>query len=530
MDFLTWLAIGIELIFMRGFEPALGFMLRQRRAKGLHGFHGAQKREASQMILGEAAAKSIPLGPGHCIERWLLYNHMKEEKIATAPASSTVGNDGGERASILGWITVGIVLVGLLIQLWLESHAWIGGDQVALLRLGRDFVTTGVLHPVAKSMSGGGAIPGSLLQILIGAPLAIWSDYRAPSITLLIFDLAAVILIYRVGKESLGSRFALLLVALYWLSPWRTYHSGFVWEPSFLFLPAALHFWSCWRLRNRAEILPSIVLAACMLFALQIHGSFLVLVLSTLYLLLRRTIRIHPLGALLGVLVGGITLIPTLLAYLNGTLPSSLPREGYVGYGLVHVAPVLKGALYWFRLGALDIGDPLKQTVFLDDAWISSHPAGHLAAIGVRVLQLLLIVTIGLSLWASWWLARGKEPLSGGDSAPSARGWLRSYAASGFVALVLSAALAPFTLQGWHVIVALHAASIPAALWGSTHWSRITGRFRIPAILLIILQIAVIVTIGLGNAIFRRDATPRELYQNGNFEQLRPILPAELPQ
>jgi hypothetical protein len=452
---------------------------------------------------------------------------MNEERTASDPRTPSTSGHAPSADRALAWCALAVLLLGVAIQVWLAARSWIGGDQVTLLRLGRDFIATHSLYPVAKSMSGGGSIPGSLLQILIGVPLIFWSDYHAPLVTIGLFDLLAAVLIYRVGVASLGRRFGLILLALYWLSPWRTYHSGFLWEPSFIFLPAALQFFACWKLRDRATFFPSLLLALSIVTALQIHGSFMVLALSTLVLLLRGKIRLHIAGAICGALLGGASLYPTLAAWIGGTLPSSLPSQGFIGYGLVKVFPLFKGLLYWFRLGSLDIGDPLKQTVFLDDTWIAAHPYGRAAAIGVHVLQGLLIVTIILSIWATWWYAR-RSKRSEPASVP-ARAWLRSYVMSVVIALVASAALAPFTLQGWHVIVALHAAVIPAALWVEDHRQLVTRRLAWAPVAVLLLQIIVIVTIGLGNDIFRRDHLPHELGERNNLELLRPLLPEALP-
>ncbi len=450
--------------------------------------------------------------------------------MITQPASEDASpEEHADERRALRRATYGVIAVGLLIQIFLGARSWIGGDQVTLLRLGEDFAATGHLHPIAKAMSGGGAIPGSLLQILIGLPLMIWRDYHAPLIMIGLFDLAAVLLLVAVAREALGERFALLFAVLYWLSPWRTYHSGFLWEPTFIFLPAALHLWSCWKLRDRAAFLPSMLLAASLVWAVQIHGSFLVLVIITPILLLRRRIRLGISGAVVGMLLGGLTLVPTLLAWLDGTLPSSLPREGFIGYGLVKVAPLLKGVIYWFRLGSLDIGDPLKQTVFLDSGWRAAHSWGNLAAIGVYILWSLLVLTIALSIWCSWWFFRSRRVAAPDDAREASRAWIRDYAGAALIALLCSAALAPFTLQGWHVIVALHAACMPAAVWGVDHWEKVTGRFRPVVAGIIVLQIATIVVVGFGNAIFRFDATPRELGERGNLEVLRPILPKHPP-
>ncbi len=84
----------------------------------------------------------------------------------------------------------------------------------------------GQIAPFAKIMSGGGVIPGSLLQFLVGLPLALWFDYRSPALLVILFHLAAGLLLWRLMERAFGQRFAAVYLAIYWLSPWRLYHNA----------------------------------------------------------------------------------------------------------------------------------------------------------------------------------------------------------------------------------------------------------------------------------------------------------------
>src|ERR1035437_9069821 len=218
------------------------------------------------------------------------------------------------------WLWV-VIVAGTAIYLWLLSRSWVGRDQIILLNLGQGFALTGTLHPVAKGMSGGGMIPGSLLEILIGGPLMIWQDYRAPLIPIAIFALLAGVSVYRVAKVQMGSDAALIYFLLYWLSPWRLTHAAMMWEPAFLFLPAALHLWAVSRLTPQpglptgsGRLWPSIVLGGVLLLTPQLHGSFLFLWLLTAILIYKKKIRLDWRGAALGAAIGSLTLIPAIYA------------------------------------------------------------------------------------------------------------------------------------------------------------------------------------------------------------------------
>ena len=139
-------------------------------------------------------------------------------------------------------------------------------------------------------MSGGGHVPGSLLPLLIAGPLEAWSDYRAPALLIGLGHLAAVGVLSACLGRALGGAFLAAYLAAYWLSPWRLYHAGFLWEPAYVFLPAALHLASTWRLRAGPHPGWSLVLTATLMLTLQLHASFVVLIVLTALLAARRMI------------------------------------------------------------------------------------------------------------------------------------------------------------------------------------------------------------------------------------------------
>lgn len=198
------------------------------------------------------------------------------------------------RRSTLYVSTGALLALGLALQILLWSRQWIYGDQYALLTPAVEYLATGELSPFSKRMSGGGRIPGTLLQVVVATPLRLWADFRAPALAMGLTQVVAVAILLTVGVAAYGRRFAPAFAAVYWLSPWRLYHAGFLWEPGFLLLPAALHLGCCWLLRNPLDdaeqavpvsnsttrIVASFGLGAILLATLQIHASFLVLALA----------------------------------------------------------------------------------------------------------------------------------------------------------------------------------------------------------------------------------------------------------
>jgi hypothetical protein len=195
---------------------------------------------------------------------------------------------------------------------------------------------------------------------------------------------------------------------------------------------------------------------------------------------------------------------------------------------------MLKGAWYWFRLGSLDIGNPLAQTVYTSGEWVDAHSGGAAARLGVRALQAIAFLTVIVSLVANWWYMRPlwrkwrkkEEVAETSQATDPAFEWFRFYAVNCFFALIIAAGLSPITLQGWMVIIALHAAMLPVAFW--FHRQRDEARrWRRPLLIgILVMQVVLIAVIGTGNSIFRRGALPDELNREENRSLLR-IIPGD---
>ncbi len=418
--------------------------------------------------------------------------------------------------------TICVFALGLALHIFLASRSWVAGDQIHLLNLGLEFSLHHHLRPFAKMMSGAGSNPGVLLQLLVGVPLVFLPHYQSPMIGIVFSHIIAGLLFIQVMLNGFGNRGAFFATVVYWLSPWRLYNSGFLWEPSFIFLPAALHLWASWRSRKTAGFMASFLLVLSLLMAAQIHNSAFILFLLTAFLLITRKIRVQALGAAAGFVAGSVTLVPTVMAILGKTLPATRESEGFIGNGLVLVYPVFKGVLYWFTLGALDLVRPLNETVFLDQSWIASNPAGAYARLAIRLLQLFCILSVGVSIYASWWFFRPmvwNQPQTDENST-----WFRSYAAMSFVSLVVAAGFSPIVLQGWQVVVALHAACIPVVVWASRDWyqpARSLKRGLLAAY--IAMEIILILSVGFGLSIFRKqDSLPAGIEPTSELATLFP--------
>jgi hypothetical protein len=395
-----------------------------------------------------------------------------------------------------------LFVTGLGLQTWLWLRAWVWWDQILLLRLGMRLVVDGELTLFGKIMSGGGLIPGSLLQLLIAGPLAVWFDYRSPGLLLGFSQAVGGLLLWRVAKGMGGPRLGAVYLAVYWLSPWRLYHSGFIWEPSYLLLPAALHLWALWTQRERARFGPSAVLGAVLLASPQIHVSGIVLFFATAFFWWRARPSLSIGGLASGAALGAASLLPTVLGRFQGLWPE-IETSGFPGAGFVQVFPVLKGASYWFRIASLDVGRRLRQVVLPEDGALG---------LGIGLLEVITVASVLVTLVAAF---RFLRPGRHDDRLPEpANTFGRRYVGACFVALVVSAGLSPATIQGWHTLVVLHAACLPVALW--VH-DALLRRSAGPswavwaAAAFLALRVPVVLVLGFGHPMYRLPHDPAQL-------------------
>lgn len=412
-------------------------------------------------------------------------NHSRVHTVATSCGHSRIRCR--ESRMSLWLVAAGTALVAITL-----ARATITGDLLDQLGMAVDLVQNRHVRAVGQPMSGGGAKPGALYQLLLGLPMFVWYDYRASRVLIGALAVAALFLVRRLARDFRGEAFAAWYVAIFALSPWLHLHLGDCVDISFLALPALVVLWACWRLRERAHQWPSFVLGLSLMALFQLHGSFVVPVIAVGMLAVRRRIRVGWSAFALGVAVGALTLIPTAMAALHGSLPPVAPRDGYAGLGLVQFYPLLKAVGFWMRMGAPDIGKAMHSTVFLDRDWIAAGPGHAPAAAAAWVLYASSLVMVIPGVAASVWMARG---CGGAAAQDPVIAWLRTVVGAYFAAVLASAALSPVVLQGWHLIVAYPVACIPPALWIHANWS--TGTRRVRAVMLYFVSARVPVTLAI---------------------------------
>ena len=407
------------------------------------------------------------------------------------PPPATPPGIFGDRGTI---VAVAVAGLALQVLLWWRS-LWIYRDQAELLELGLELAAGGRLAPFGKLMTGDLLIPGVLLELLVGLPLLAWADPRAPVALFLPLHAAAAWILWRILERDLGRSVAGVFLALFWLSPWRLYHAGFLWEPGYLMLPAAVHLAACRALAERPRFAPSAAVGATLALTFQLHASAVVLAAATALLLWRRRIRIAWGGLATGALAGALTLLPTAAAWLGGQRPDRPAVD--VELGLRFGSP-FKAVLYWLRMGSLDLGRRFRETVFCDPH-AAAAGAGDWRLCGLAgALALVAVVSTVIALLA-WRRFLGRR------SATPRAAWYRGYALAMVGGSMAAALVSPVLLQSWHLLVALPAATLPVAIWFAAIWPGVAGWRRGALALFVLLRPALALLLAFGHPMF---ATP----------------------
>jgi hypothetical protein len=392
--------------------------------------------------------------------------------------------------------------IGLLIALGMLARSQVGGDQLDLLARGWLLAAKGRWIAYGNPMSTGGKAPGAITSLLVALPLFLWRDHRAASSLVLVFHVAAYLLLDGTLKRILTPYERVLLALLYWLNPWQLYYASFLWNPNYLYLFGAVHLWSALAQRERGRFWPSFLHVAGLGLALQIHASCLLLVVASALLAWRRYFRVHWPGALLGGLIAAIPLIPWAIEVTAHPAIVTEASKGFPGRGLLLVFPLLRGLLYWMRYASLSVSQRIDAFDFSDflgsDRWLG--PGLRVISGGVLAATVAVPLLANLRLWRRGGrILRQRLP-----PGVTARAWLKGYARVCFVAAAFVFAISPTTVMSWQVLILFHAAILPVILWlGALGRSRHGAWVALGTRGYAAVEIALLIAMALGGSQYR---------------------------
>lgn len=257
-----------------------------------------------------------------------------------------------------------MLLLSAALTLVLGRNEHFDFTQVQFLLHGLHAAFTGQYLPFGVEGGLWGNNPGVLSSWLVGFPFKLVSSSYAPLYLQVLLDVLALILMLRALTQLFAPRAVMLGALFLTLGPWALGTTGF--NPAgFLSLGSALVLSSLVVLRRDRDLkisgLHRLVSTLCLFlgltWCLQVHSSWPVLWLMVLLLWLRRDISLSLVGLILGLILAGLSLAPYLAQVASNPSLTNITNaeqlEGYWGYGIVHVYPLLLGLLDVLRLGSL---------------------------------------------------------------------------------------------------------------------------------------------------------------------------------
>lgn len=365
-----------------------------------------------------------------------------------------------------------VILLGLALSFWYQINQLVDGDQLQMIDRGYRAAYLGLWPATGNAASVVGNVPGFLSTAVVAGPLLLWDSPYAPVIMLVALRLVGFLLIAAVMREVFAKSpvMAVVVALMLWLNPWVQYDS-LLYNPAYLIFCAGLHLYTAWRLRTDPRFIWSFLHVLAIALAMQLHFSWPLLAFMSAYLWWRGLIKVNVWGTLVVVMLALVSLLPYLQALLSNPdlahNPDPEARERYIGWGAVHVYPVLKSVIYWLRYAAWAFPSKLVNDAGFD--WLMPWHWLEVSVIWLwRLLQYgLAVVTIIVALAANLVALRtirGRWRRHDGV-VDRPVDWLVLYAFGAFVAMLISAGLSPLVFNYWHLILILPAALVPLLVW-----------------------------------------------------------------
>lgn len=355
------------------------------------------------------------------------------------------------RARLLWWTTF---LGGLALSVFMASRSQVGGDQQLLLDLGWQFMKGNWL-PYGMPTSAGGRSPGGLMGLIIGGPMSVWSDHRAPILFTIFLHAAAFLLLVRTLGRGLTSEGRWLLLLFLWLNPWRIYFSAHLWNANLMFPIGVVHLVTAWSMRSRPVAWATFLHAGAVGFAFQIHTSFAILAILSLVLFATRMIRVHWGGFVAAVVVCAGALLPWVLAVVES--PDLLPgSKGFPFRGLVFGFPLLRGILYWLRYGSLAVSGGMTHFDFDDSL---GETGGAVVGFGASCVAFVANITLLVPICANGFFMKRIAKRRPWRLPPTdrRREWFWRSLVVALVAALVAFAVSPTEVMFWQGFVILQA-------------------------------------------------------------------------
>jgi len=396
--------------------------------------------------------------------------------------------------------------VGLVISFVMVLRSQVEGDQLNMLYHGWMLAFRGEWLQHGLNTSAGGDTPGGLLSLLVGLPLMVWRDHRAPAMLVWLLGLAGYLILDRVVGKVLGDSGRLAFAVFYWLNPWRVYFTSSLWNANYMIFLGSVHLWAAWRLRERRRFWASFVLVIIIGLGIQLHTSVIILTFATALLWWRGVVRVNWWGVAAGMLAVAVSLVPWMLLVVHR--PEIMPGgNGFPFRNLLLVQPVLHGLMYLLRYPSLAVPSQLLDLDFEPARYAIGGVSSAIAAI-LTVVGGVTVLLSGASYWR--FLRHPKRMWQNSKlTAVGACSWLRRYVFWTLAGTLIAFAVSPTTIMFWQGFPIFHAAVLVVVLYVATvARSRHRLRMRRLVACYVLVSLVVVCAVGVAGPLFRPPGLP----------------------
>ncbi len=380
------------------------------------------------------------------------------------------------------YIQVFFLILGFGLSLFYAQHQILTGDQTQMLYKGY----MGAYHDSWSSFGNAasvvGNVPGSMISFAVGLPIMLYDSPWSPMLVLIFLHLFSYLLLDNVLKDIFKNDLRLVFLVIYWLNPWFLFEN-ILYNPSYLFFFSALHLWTAYQQREKSSFLYATLHVMSIGFALQFHYSWLILAIISLYLIFRNMVKINWFGVAFGILLVGASLVPYALEFLHNEAirhnPNVKKGERYIGWGGVHVYPVLKSFIYWLRYGSFFFPNKLIASAHFE--WLGASVVVQTIFV---YLYKALVFSIGvLSIYISYKANKAfyesvkKSAFQRKAVISSKEEWLLLYVFGALFGVFISSILSPIIFSYWHLIIVFPFAIIPFLVYFQTFSQKYLKKF-----------------------------------------------------
>ncbi len=366
------------------------------------------------------------------------------------------------------FIQFSLLILGLLLSLFYAQHQILTGDQMQMLYKGYMGAYKNVWINYGNAASAVGNVPGSMISYVVALPIMMYNSPMSPMLFLMFLHLLSYFILDNVIKDIYKIDARLIFLVLYWLNPWFLFEN-ILYNPSYLFFFSALHIWSAYKQRDKSSFVYSFLHVVSIGLALQFHYSWIILSFISLYLLYRKMVKVNWYGVFFGAVIIGISLVPYIEAVMqNSAIAHHADDTGrYIGWGGVHVYPVLKSFIYWLRYGSFFFPNKLIASAHFD--WLgASHIVQTLFVYGYKAIVFTVgAFTIYISYKANRYfysLIKGKI-FTREEVIATKQEWLLLYVFGAIIGVFISSILSPIIFSYWHLIIVFPFAIIPVVIY-----------------------------------------------------------------